>query len=219
MNQGEDLAAALQQAAGSLPVGPPPLDTVVRLGRKMRRRRQATLSTALAAVVLIPASAVSALSFDSLGSGTPTIPASTTASTSVRVVGSGETIALARANTMRLTGQGVVLVTPKSSGTTKERLLKAAEVPSGMISATTFGDASGTLYTGIYRGPRKAASVIVTIDSRSLSTQVVTLAGSPGWAAFYANDTRVVRSGAALTITVRAADGTILATMTKPAQN
>nr|WP_163017137.1 hypothetical protein [Streptomyces chartreusis] len=220
MNQDEDLAAALKQEAAGLPVGPAPVETVVCLGRRMRRRRQAALSTALAAVVLIPASAVAALSLGSSGSGTPSVPAaSTAASRQVKVVGSGEKVTLGRANTMWLTGQGMFLVTPKSSGTTKERVLNAAEVPSGKISAIASGDASGTLYAGIYRGPGKAARITAALGNRKLNTQVITLAGSPGWAAFYADDPRAgAKSTPALTVTVQAADGTILASLTKPAQ-
>ncbi|MGW1729107.1 hypothetical protein ACWCQK_40480 [Streptomyces sp. NPDC002306] len=217
MNQDEGLAAALKQVAAGLPVGPAPVETVVRLGRRMRRRRQVTLSTALAAAVLIPVSAVAALSLGSFGSRTPTVPAaSVAASAHVQVVGPGEKVALGRDNMLWLTGQGMFLVTPKSSGTTKERVLDAAEVPSGKISAITSGDASGALHAGIYRGPGKAATITVAIGSRTLNTQVITLAGSPGWAAFYADDTQAAAiSTPALTITVQAADGTILASLTK----
>ncbi|MFJ4866621.1 hypothetical protein [Streptomyces sp. NPDC088748] len=220
MNQDEDLAAALQQAVAGLPMEPAPVETVVRLGRKMRRRRQATLSTALAAAVLIPASAVAALSLGSFGSRTPTVPAaSAAASAQVQVVGPGEKVALGRNNMLWLTGQGMFLVTPKSSGTTKQSVLNAAEIPSGKISATASGGASGTLYAGIYRGPGKASRITVAIGSRTLNTQVITWAGSPGWAAFYADDTQAGAIGMpAPTITVQAADGTILASMTKQAQ-
>jgi hypothetical protein len=185
----------------------------------MRRRRQVTLSTALAAVVLIPVSAVTALSLGS--ADTPAVPAaSTAASPQVQVVGSNEQVALSRANMMWLTGQGMFLVTPKSSGTTKKRVLNAAEVPSGKISAIASRDASGTLYAGIYRGPGKVASITVANGTRILNTHVITLADSPGWVAFYADGTQAgAKSTAALTVTVRAADGTILASLTKPAQN
>lgn len=62
-------------------------------------------------------------------------------------------------------------------------------------------DAFGALYAGIYRGPGKPARVTVAIGSRALSTQAVTLADSPGWAAFYADGTEAgARSGPALTI-------------------
>ncbi|MEU4359239.1 hypothetical protein [Streptomyces virginiae] len=218
MNHDEDLAAALKQAAADLPEGPAPVDMVVRLGRRMRRRRQATLSTALAAAVLIPASAVAAPSLGSSGSGTPTVPAaSTAASTQVQVVSSGEKVALGRASTMWLTGQGMFLLTPKSSGTTKESVLNAAEVPSGKISAVASGDTSGTLYAGIYRGPGKATRITAAIGNSTLNTQVIRLADSPGWAAFYADDTQAgAKSTPALTITVQGADGTILASLTKP---
>ncbi|MFE9139578.1 hypothetical protein [Streptomyces sp. NPDC007355] len=222
MNQDKDLATALKQVAAGLSVGPAPVDRIVFLGRRMRRRRQATLFAALAAVVLIPVSAVAALSAGSSGPITPTVPAasSTAAPMQVRVVGSGEKVVLGRATTTWLTGQGMFLMTPRSSGTAKDPFLNAAEVPSGKISATASGGASGTLYAGIYRSPGKAARVTVTIGNRTLNTQVITLADSPGWAAFYADGPPAgAPSTPAITITVQAADGKILASLTKPARN
>ncbi|MEU9298685.1 hypothetical protein [Streptomyces sp. NPDC048266] len=219
MKQDEDLAAEFKLVTADLPVGPAPVKAVVRLGRRIRRRRQATLSMALAAAILIPVSAVAALSLGSFGSRTPTptVPAaSAAASAQVQVVEAGEKVALGRDNMMWLTGQGMFLVNPKFSGTTKGRLLDASKVPSGKISATTSGDTSGTLHAGIYRGPGKAARITVAIGSRTLNTRVITLAGGPGWAAFYADDTQGGTINVpALTITVQAADGTILAWLTK----
>ncbi|MGW9437026.1 hypothetical protein [Streptomyces sp. NPDC055607] len=218
MNQDEDLAMALRRAVADLPVGPAPVDTVVRLGRRMRRRHRVTLSTALATAVLVPAFAVAALSLSRSGADAPAVSAaSTTASAQVRAVGPGERIALGRTNTMRLTGRGMFLMTTKTSGATKEFFMNAAEVPSGKISASASGDISGTLYAGLYRSPDKAARVTVTIGGRTLDAQVVTLVGHPGWVAFYADDTRARdENTSAFTITVRAADGEVLASLTKP---
>lgn len=217
MNQDEDLAAALKQAAAGLPVGPPPVDTVVRLGRGMRRRRRTALATALAAAVLVPATAMAALSLDPPGSGAPAVPAaSAAASPHVRVVGPGEKIAPGRGNTLWLTAQGLFLGTPESSGPAGKPALKAAEVPHGAITGTTFVNTSGTLHAGIYRGPDKAVGITTTIGGRTVATQVITLAGSPGWTAFYADDTEQgATSPGTLTVTVRAADGTVLASLTK----
>ncbi|MCX5233413.1 hypothetical protein [Streptomyces sp. NBC_00233] len=219
MNYDEDLATALKQVAADLPVGPAPVDRVVRLGQRMRRRRQATLSTALAAAVLIPASAVAAVSLGSSGSGTPTIPAaSTAASAQVQVVGSGEKVALSPATTMWLTGQGLNVVAPKSSGTDKPDVMRVADVVPGKVSTTARGDASGVLWSGIYRGPVTATTkVIIKLGARTLQAKVVTLAGKPGWGAYYAFDAKGM-ADVKPSITVQGADGTILASLTKPAQ-
>jgi hypothetical protein len=137
----------------------------------------------------------------------------------MQVVVPGEKVMLGRASTMWLTGEGIFLVTQRSSGTTEE-VLNAAKVTSERISLITSSDASGVLYAGIYRGPDKAPRITAAIGSRTLEARVITLAGSPGWAAFYVDDTHAgVRGTPALTITVQAADGTILASLTKPAQN
>lgn len=218
MNQDRDLAAALREAVAGLPVKPAPVDTVVSLGRKMRRRHQVALSAALAAVVVIPTSV--AVAFSSCHSRVSTVPAvSAAASAPVRVMQSGERVPLDQTSTLWLTDEGVFLAAPQSSGTSHTTLRRAAEVPSGRLSATTSGDSTGTLCVGIYRGPGRAVRVTISIGSTTLNARVLTLAGSPGWAAFYANRIQSSTSDrtAPLSITVRASDGTVLAAFTKPA--
>ncbi|MFI0898449.1 hypothetical protein [Streptomyces sp. NPDC020983] len=216
MNQDEELGAALKQAAAGLPVGPAPVDTVVHLGRRMRRHR-AALSTVLAAAVLVPASAVIVLSLGPSGSGTPTAPAaSASAASQARVVASGEKITLDRSHTMRLTGQGVFLSTSPPSGTSEEPALKAAEVPEGTVSTLSYGDTSGSLCVGIYRGPGTGVTITATLGGTTLDTQTVTLPGAPGWVAFFTGGGPVgAGSGSAVSVTVRAADGTILTSQSK----
>ncbi|MGQ4490757.1 hypothetical protein ACN6LM_001557 [Streptomyces sp. SAS_281] len=216
MNQDEELRAALKQAAAGLPVGPAPVTTVVGLGRRMRRRRVA-LPTVLAAAVLVPALAVTVTSLGSSGSATPTIPAASASATSqARVVASGEKIALGRSHTMRLTGTGVFLSSSPPSGTADEPTLKAAAVPEGAVAAISYGDTSSSLCVGIYRGPETGVTITAALGGRTLNTQTATLPGTPGWTAFFTDEGREgARSGSALTVTVRAADGTILASQTK----
>ncbi|MGZ2356658.1 hypothetical protein LRE75_08150 [Streptomyces sp. 372A] len=218
MNQDEELRAALKQAAAGLPVGPAPVTTVVGLGRRMRRRRVA-LPTVLAAAVLVPALAVTVTSLGSSGSAAPTIPAasaSASATSQARVVASGEKIALGRSHTMRLTGKGVFLSSSPPSGTADEPTLKAAAVPEGAVAAISYGDTSSGLCLGIYRGPETGVTITAALGGRTLNTQTATLPGTPGWTAFFTDEGREgARSGSALTVTVRAADGTILASQTK----
>ncbi|MFF8380665.1 hypothetical protein ACF07V_31530 [Streptomyces sp. NPDC015661] len=143
-----------------------------------------------------------------LTSLTPATPA-----TDPRTVRPGEKVEPGLGHTMWLNRQGMVLATPSVSGGSETRLTKASEVPGGTISATASADRSGTLWAGVYRGPGTPAKVTVEIDGRTLTGKVVTLAGKPGWAAFYAVDPRT--GSTAPEITVEAADGTVLARMVK----
>ncbi|PZH17223.1 hypothetical protein C1I97_05345 [Streptomyces sp. NTH33] len=135
-----------------------------------------------------------------------------------RVVASGEMVAVGRDNTVWLTSQGLFQGTSKSSGTTKDWTLKVADVPNGKVSAIVAGDSSGMLWAGLYHGPGKPDKVTVKVDGRTMAAKVITLAGTPGWAAFYTADTHAITKGApAPVITVKSADGTVLAEMAKKA--
>jgi hypothetical protein len=96
--------------------------------------------------------------------------------------------------------------------------MKAAEVPSGKISATASGDESVTLWAGIYRG-RKPAKVTLSVGERNVSARIVTLPRNPGWAAFYADDTSVEAKASHAIVTIEGADGAVLASLTKPRQS
>ncbi|WP_146608162.1 hypothetical protein [Streptomyces sp. NTH33] len=129
---------------------------------------------------------------------------------------SGEMVAVGRDNTVWLTSQGLFQGTSKSSGTTKDWTLKVADVPNGKVSAIVAGDSSGMLWAGLYHGPGKPDKVTVKVDGRTMAAKVITLAGTPGWAAFYTADTHAITKGApAPVITVKSADGTVLAEMAK----
>jgi hypothetical protein len=93
-------------------------------------------------------------------------------------------------DTLWLTPEGLSIVAPKSSGSDQPELIRVADVAPGKVATMASGDASGTLWAGIYRG-RVSASTKVTIKlgDRTLDAQVATLAGKPGWGAFYVFDT------------------------------
>lgn len=212
MNQDEILAAALHEAA-AVPVGTAPTAAVLRKGRTMRRRRAALRSAVVAAMVLIPAAGVLFSATSSDPSPAPPAPlASSAPSAAVRVVDPGEDVALGRGNTMRLSGQGMSLVTPGVSGS-EERLTEVAEVPAGRVTATVAADDTDTLWTGVYRGPETPARVTVSSGDRTTTARIVTLPGRPGWIAFYANGTDGVTGDS--TVTVQARDGEILDSLTK----
>lgn len=219
MNHDDDLATALKRAAAGLPVGPAPVDTAVHLGRTLRRRRRAALSTALATAVLVPATALAALSLNPSGSGTPMRPAaSAPVSAAVRVVAPEQTFAPGRGHTMWLTDRGLFLTAPRSPASPAKPTLAVADVPEGDIGCVARTDPTGALHTCVYRGSAEGATFTVTVAGRTLDTRTVTLAGRPGWAAFYAESPGPEsQSPPDLVITARAADGTVLASLTKAA--
>ncbi|MFH8620794.1 hypothetical protein ACH4A8_02650 [Streptomyces vietnamensis] len=215
MNQDETLAAALHEAAASLPVGTAPTAAVMRRGTAIRRRRKAMRSAVVAAAVLVPvAGAAFSATFDP--PSRPSAPvASPAAPAAVKVVAPGEEVTLGGGSTMRLTAQGMSLSTPKASGS-EERLTKVAEVPGGKISVTMAGDATGTVWAGVYRGPERPAGVTLSAGGRTTNARIVTLPGHPGWVAFHAYNTRAGTDD--FTVTVLGAGGTVLASQAKPGE-
>ncbi|MGI5380806.1 hypothetical protein ACQEV2_42925 [Streptomyces sp. CA-251387] len=64
--------------------------------------------------------------------------------------------------------------------------MRVADVLPGKVSTIARGGASGVLWAGIYRGPVTATTkVTVKLGARTLQAKVVTLAGKPGWGAYY----------------------------------
>jgi hypothetical protein len=93
-------------------------------------------------------------------------------------------------DTLWLTPEGLSIVAPKSSGSDQPELIRVADVAPGKVATMASGDASGTLWAGIYRGPVSASTkVTIKLGDHTLDAQVATLAGKPGWGAFYVFDT------------------------------
>jgi hypothetical protein len=106
----------------------------------------------------------------------------------VQTVAAGRRLT-AGGDTLWLTPRGLNIVAPKSSGTDKPDLIKVTDALPGKWTGEARGDASGTLWAGIYRGPISSSTkVTVTLGARTLDARVVTLAGKPGWGAFYLFD-------------------------------
>lgn len=75
------------------------------------------------------------------------------------------------------------------------------------------GNSSGVVRAGAFRLP---ATRTTSVTVGNVKAKVITLAGTPGWVAFSTGGGRAgAKSASALTVTVRAADGTILASQTK----
>ncbi|MCX5233411.1 hypothetical protein [Streptomyces sp. NBC_00233] len=158
------------------------------------RRKRGWLAVAASVAVLATGTGVAVASSVSASpmSAAPAAVSLQAASTAgaAQVVSPGERIAVA-GNKLWLTGQGLNVVAPKSSGTDKPDVMRVADVVPGKVSTTARGDASGVLWSGIYRGPVTATTkVTIKLGARTLQAKVVTLAGKPGWGAYYAFDAK-----------------------------
>ncbi|WP_395297549.1 hypothetical protein ACF9IK_31935 [Kitasatospora hibisci] len=121
----------------------------------------------------------------------------------VQTVAPGERLTAGGA-TLWLTPQGLSVVAPKFSGTDKPDVTRVADVRPGKVTSAAWGDASGTLWAGIFRGPvSDSTKITIRLGDRTLDAKVVTLAGRPGWGAFYAFDTQKTDASAKPAVTVQ----------------
>ncbi|MGW2847042.1 hypothetical protein [Streptomyces sp. NPDC001108] len=130
------------------------------------------------------------------------------------VVAPGERIAVA-GDALWLTAKGLYIGAPEPSGADSPHVMRVADVLPGKVSTIARGNASGTLWAGIYRGPVTAATTVtVKLGARTLQAKVITLADKPGWAAYYVSDAKG-SADVKPSITVQDADGTVVASPAK----
>jgi hypothetical protein len=184
----------------------------------------------LAAAVLLSSAFVAATS---LGSGLidarPSRPAThappATHDHPVRVVDTRQRIDVGQGFTIRLISDALVVEKPQRAGGKASNWQLNVLDNAGAakpIEAHLVPGPTGILYVGWYRGSARLARVNVRIQGGDLAANIITLPGSPGWAAFYVN----VRAGdaprrtdLACTVTGYAENDTILAqTDISPAQ-
>ncbi|MFE6972437.1 hypothetical protein [Streptomyces sp. NPDC057682] len=168
-----------------------------------RRRKRGWLAGAVCAAVLATGAGVAVASSVSAAplASTPAVVSHPAAAPtgSVRVVTPGERISVAD-RTLWLTPKGLNVAAPSSATPSG---LNVAEVLPGKVATLSEGDASGALWAGIYRGPvTSTTKVALTFGTRTLQAEVVTLAGKPGWGAYYVFDAKGA-AGAKPSISVR----------------
>ncbi|MFF2847586.1 hypothetical protein ACFVT5_14870 [Streptomyces sp. NPDC058001] len=162
------------------------------IGSRLRKRVWPAVAVGAAVLATGAGSAVASSVGASPVSAAPAPASLGAASTdgAVRVVAPGERITVA-GNKLWLTATGLNIEAAKSSGTDKPDVIRVADVPAGKVSTIARGDASGALWAGIYRSPVIATpKVTIKLGARTLRAEVVTLAGKPGWVAYYAFDTK-----------------------------
>ncbi|GAA2487445.1 hypothetical protein [Streptomyces longisporus] len=174
-----ELSEAFAAEVRDLVPPPPPLAQIEREGRAWRRRRRVRWLAAVAlllggtAHVVVPRVTARTAS----GDLTPSAGAAT-----VRVVAAGEHVRPLSDEELWLTKEGehwsaapgLVLAPPGRAGG------RAA------VTMTVLGTGNRYLLTGTYRGQTPAARVTLRTPFGTTSGTLLTLAGSPGWSAWYA---------------------------------
>ncbi|MET9614068.1 hypothetical protein [Kitasatospora indigofera] len=161
-------------------------------------------------------SAPSAPSRPSTPSATPVPAGAPAAGGHVQVVEPHQGVEVGRGVSFWL-DQGSENVVAKGSGAPGGSWsAKVAALPEGRVSLTVAGDATSALVVGMYRGPGQVDRVTVALGASVVEAHVVSLAGTPGWAAFHVE----IPGGAAPhvatpTVTAYGADGGVLAAFAK----
>jgi DNA-directed RNA polymerase specialized sigma24 family protein len=205
-----------------------PVAAIAEAGRTRRRQRRIStaLLTSVGALLLVPL-VLGVVRGTAAGSGAETTPVARTA---VRVVTPGERVAAASGVEFWLAKDGTHWSAPGQRNIFHDFRGGAGSESGGGVKGEGEGEGSGlTLHvdpvsgkriflSGVLRGTREATRVKLVTSEGTFTARVLTLAGAPGWSAWYA-DSQLSRSeGALKDITVKAYDsaGELLARTDTP---
>ncbi|MET7298692.1 hypothetical protein, partial [Embleya sp. NPDC005575] len=148
-----------------------------------------------------------------------TAPAAPVASSPARVVDPEERIDVGGGNSTWLTTSGFHFVQDAAQGAQFGKAVLFKDFPVGTVDIRAYAGRGSNLYAGAYRGNGVVARVTVEVAGRTLEAKLLTLAGSPGWSAFYVDGPVVPLPQSKLDppftapVKVYAADGTVLASL------
>ncbi|WP_331767523.1 hypothetical protein [Embleya sp. NBC_00896] len=140
------------------------------------------------------------------------------ATSNARVVDPAERVDLGNGNTTWLADGYHWISSASSKGADYGKSVTDGRFfPADSVDLRVFGAGSSSLYTGAYHGDDKVARVTVEVAGQTLDARILTLAGDPGWSAYYVDGPAAKmpeRKGesVAAPVKVYAADGTVLAT-------
>ncbi|PSM41842.1 hypothetical protein C6Y14_19150 [Streptomyces dioscori] len=186
-------------------------------GRTLRKRRRLTTAvlTSVGALLLVPL-VVGAVRGTGSGSGGVTVSVDRAA---VRVVTPGERVAAAPGVQVWLSKDGTHVSAPGQPNQFRD----AGKDGSGKGGAalTLWADSTAgkrIFLSGVHRGPREASRVEVRTTDGTFTARLLTLAGSPGWSAWYVDARLTGGDTESPGITVKAYDsaGTLLARTDTP---
>ncbi|MET7298694.1 hypothetical protein [Embleya sp. NPDC005575] len=193
MNEERDvLRAMLGESAARTPVGAAPVEATMRRGRALHKRRRAA---GLAATVV--ALGVLGLGLGDVFDSSPSAHQSAVAPEQTRrplppptvqplVVAAEQRVDTGFRHSTWLTSNGYHFVSNAAPAGAQyaEAVLEPRSHPDG-VDLRVFRGPVSTLYTGAYRGVAPVGRVFVTVNGRTLEARTLTLAGKPGWFAYY----------------------------------
>ncbi|MFE1797039.1 sigma factor-like helix-turn-helix DNA-binding protein [Streptomyces sp. NPDC059517] len=216
-----------QVPLGEGPFATPPLPApaIEAAGRTLRKRRRRTTAvlTSVGALLLVPLVLGAVRDTDS-GSGGVTVSVERAA---VRVVTPGERVTAAPGVQLWLSKDGTHLSAPgqpnqfRDAGKGGSGEGGSGEGGAGGPALTLWVDSTSgkrIFLSGVHRGPREASRVEVRTDEGTFTARLLTLAGSPGWSAWYVDARLTGGDTSSPGITVKAYDsaGTLLARTDTP---
>ncbi|MER6431664.1 hypothetical protein ABT272_28630 [Streptomyces sp900105245] len=179
----EELRHALTDAYDTVP-SPAPLAAIKQAGRKKRaRRRIAVLSTGLGLL----AAPLSIAAFHLAAPGPTIMPGAVSNPTpvsGVRVVAPGERVQVKPGFELWLTKDGKHWSTPEVKNSF--RSVVDGNQTKGVSVQEEGSMATGAFLSGVFMGKGEASRVVIRTRDGEITGTVVTLAGKPGWGAWYA---------------------------------
>ncbi|MGW1617023.1 hypothetical protein ACWCQZ_48240 [Streptomyces sp. NPDC002285] len=223
-SEAEELRHALTDAYGTVP-SPAPLAAIKQAGRKRHARRRVAVLSAGLGLLAAPLS-ITALHLTAPDPAvTPGAVSNPTPVPGVRVVAPGERVQVKPGIELWLTKDGKHWSDPEVKNQFDSATI--GKQPSGVSTREQSSVTTGTFLSGVFTGKGEASRVVIRTRDGEITGTVVTLAGKPGWSAWYATSpatpaqtqTRVageqmdryVRS-----VTVYDASGTIIAQSVAP---
>ncbi|MGW1108469.1 hypothetical protein [Streptomyces sp. NPDC002540] len=168
-----------------------PLAGVERGRRRIRRRRRAPLLAAGCGLLLVPLTAVALKGAGLWGDpGTPAASASGVPSVTtgkVRVVTPGERVGVAPGAKMWLTADGMHWTGAHEPARFQNAMDGATAKDQPGVDWQTADQDGDRFVFGTYRGRGEAARVEIETSDGAVEGAVLTLAGNPGWGAWYAS--------------------------------
>ncbi|WRZ91734.1 hypothetical protein OHB54_23245 [Streptomyces sp. NBC_01007] len=195
--EAERLREMFADAAYDVTPSAVPLVAIEREGRRRRRRRRATVLGAACGALLVPLAVVGLRDGVPFGFGesvnppaahgdraTPS-PAETAGR--VRVVASGERVSVASGTEIWLTKDGSRWTEPGMPVQFHSVVNGNLDLSSpGVSLQASYWNDGRTFLSGVFHGSGEAAHVEVTTAAGVVHATALTLAGKPGWGAWYA---------------------------------
>jgi hypothetical protein len=184
--ESERLREVFAEAAHDVTPSAVPLAAIERAGRQRGRRRTAAVAGSACALLVVPLAVVALRAAVSPGSGDErgTSPSGTPMAT-VRVVTAGERVEVAHGIKIWLTEDGAHWSTAAGSGPLFSSVKDGADEPGVTVQQEGAGD-WGYFLSGVYRGKREAARVVIETTAGQVPGTALTLAGGPRWGVWYA---------------------------------